>query len=247
MMRRKLVVWLFLLVRLTYGFQPPLSVSVRIDATPGVTKTSLFGLPDEISRRFLLESVGASGSLLWTTATTRSTNLLPEIGYSTECLLDLPPTPDDCVRLYLCRHGQTDNNKYNRVQGARIDAPINETGERMAQRLGQAFGRLKEPPKQILYSPLIRAQRTAEIAASRFGGRLAKLNSLLEVDFGPVVDGKDIATVRADMVRTYTAWSSGFIDRAPAGGGESGRQVCRLEQFVRTHYTTLFLRRKAIF
>ena len=49
-----------------------------------------------------------------------------------DCLADLPPIPTNCVRLYLCRHGQTEYNRLKKIQGSRIDAPLNDTGRKQA-------------------------------------------------------------------------------------------------------------------
>ena len=49
-----------------------------------------------------------------------------------DCLADLPPILTNCVRLYLCRHGQTEYNRLKKVQGSRIDALLNDTGRKQA-------------------------------------------------------------------------------------------------------------------
>jgi broad specificity phosphatase PhoE len=55
------------------------------------------------------------------------------------CLADLPPIPSDSIRIYLCRHGQTENNRLRKVQGARVDPPINDNGRVQATNLGKAI------------------------------------------------------------------------------------------------------------
>ena len=70
----------------------------------------------------------------------------------------------------------------------------------------------------------MRARRTAEVAASAFGGETKGLESLIEYDFGPLTDGMDVNEARALNVKTYMAWSVGYVDEAPEGG-ESARQV----------------------
>lgn len=155
-----------------------------------------------------------------------------------DCLLDLPPVSNDCVRIYLCRHGQTENNRLRLVQGARVDPPLNKYGEIMAERLGMAFARLGEEncPRIVMHSNMLRATQTAKIASEelRNQARLEPLASLGEVDFGPLAEGKKVAQVRADMVRTYGAWAAGFVDARPEGGGESGREVrCRFHKWLR--------------
>jgi Histidine phosphatase superfamily (branch 1) len=150
-----------------------------------------------------------------------------------DCLCDLPPVPSDCVRVYLCRHGQTENNRLRKVQGARVDPPINDNGIRQAQSVGMALARATPGPKFIVHSQLLRARMTAEVAAEQMGppstvDTSKVLKELGEVDFGPVAEGQPIFVAMAGMTATYAAWALGDIDYRPAEGGDSGREVsCR--------------------
>lgn len=77
--------------------------------------------------------------------------------------------------LYLIRHGETGGNFEGRFQGI-TDNPLNESGIRQAQMLGEAFSLTKI---DLLYtSPLIRARQTAEIIAQMHG--LEKLKPIVE-------------------------------------------------------------------
>lgn len=70
------------------------------------------------------------------------------------------------MKIYTIRHGETDWNKLNRVQGA-TDNPLNEKGLQQAEETGE---NLKDIPFTKVYSsPLIRARQTTE-------GVLKKLN-----------------------------------------------------------------------
>ena len=186
-----------------------------------------------------------------TTTTTRTAPAPPQVVLvdkneqerpNFNALLDLPPVPEEgsWVRLYLCRHGQTENNRLRKVQGARIDLPINENGVEQATNLGQALQRLHPaPPRTFFSSNLQRARLTAEIASSivlggETGGggttaiKVKQLDSLGEVDFGPVAEGRPVALAKAGMQATYAVWATGNIDFRPHGGGgegESGREV----------------------
>jgi broad specificity phosphatase PhoE len=165
-----------------------------------------------------------------------------------DCLLDLPPRKEDCIRVYLCRHGQTENNRLRLVQGARVDAVINPTGEQQAVRLGKTLARLngdllkKNPeasiPTAYFHSQLQRAQQTAKAALQEVQESLTSaglttnpaftiqpIRFLGEVDFGPIAEGKKVAEVRPDMARIYGAWSLGRIDERLSPGAESGREV----------------------
>ena len=50
--------------------------------------------------------------------------------------LSLPPLEDGYKRLYLCRHGETDFNLENRIQG-RPDNPLNSNGQAQARALSR--------------------------------------------------------------------------------------------------------------
>ena len=138
-----------------------------------------------------------------------------------DCLLDLPPLDTtQYVRIYLCRHGETNNNKYKIIQGSRIDAPINETGQQQAELLGRALARAKVQPSSIFHTPLIRTKQTAQYAASQFQSiqplesvsslsstttnvpTLKLLPSLRELDFGDVAEGAPVEEMRGKMIAT---------------------------------------------
>jgi len=67
------------------------------------------------------------------------------------------------MRIFLMRHGQTDWNRAQRVQGRR-DVPLNRTGR---EQIGKAVERLArqvtEPFSRIVSSPLLRARQSAGI------------------------------------------------------------------------------------
>lgn len=160
--------------------------------------------------------------------------IFPSIAFSEDslsvnfdCLESLPPVRKDNVRLYLCRHGQTENNRLRKVQGARVDAPINYNGNVQAQNLGKSLARAKPCPSIFFCSDLLRAKMTAEVASSEIDSSIQpkQLDLLREVDFGPVADGQPVALAKAGMQATYAAWAFGNIDYRPSGGGESGREV----------------------
>ena len=146
-----------------------------------------------------------------------------------DCLLDLPPVSDEWVRVYLCRHGQTDNNRLHLVQGARVNAPINERGRAEATRLGMALGRLGEfCPRLVMHSQLARSQQSAQVVSRAIIGKkvpLVSLSSLRSIDYGPTAGGREASEVRVGMARVYGAWTNGNIDTRPEGGGESCREV----------------------
>lgn len=196
---------------------------------------------DGISRRGVVGVTFASlGSALFPTVAAGSTHTTSSLPFSEDldCLKDLPSLPEDgsVVRVYLCRHGQTENNRLRKVQGARVDPPINVNGRIQAQNAGSAILRAPEPkPSAWFSSDLQRAQMTAEIIATESSSTSLPsppqtIRVLREVDFGPVAEGQPVATAKEGMDVTYAAWANGNIDYRPTGGGESGREVSLVVQ-----------------
>ena len=83
--------------------------------------------------------------------------------------------------LYITRHGKTDWNKEQRLQG-RTDIPLNEEGREMARRARDEY---KDLHIDICYcSPLKRAKETAEILLEGRNIPIIYDDRLLEMCFG---------------------------------------------------------------
>lgn len=85
------------------------------------------------------------------------------------------------MKLYCARHGKTDWNGLDRVQG-RTDNPLNEEGLKQAEKLGEACRDLGID--LIISSPMIRAYTTAEVVAKATGAPIIKDSRLIEQDYG---------------------------------------------------------------
>lgn len=85
------------------------------------------------------------------------------------------------TRVYLVRHGETDWNREQRLQGA-LDVPMNAAGLAQARRLAQRFSTL--PIACVVSSPLVRAAATAAILADACRCGLVTDTRLREVDHG---------------------------------------------------------------
>lgn len=84
--------------------------------------------------------------------------------------------------IYLVRHGETDWNRQNRLQGIE-DIELNETGVRQSYECAEAFRNI--PVDRILTSPLKRAKATAEIIAETLNTDPVTVEQdLTERDFG---------------------------------------------------------------
>ncbi len=83
--------------------------------------------------------------------------------------------------ILIVRHAQSTWNAQGRWQG-RADPPLSELGERQAVEAAAKIGQVDA----VVASPLIRAQRTAEIIAAELGvGPVAFHDDLAERDAGP--------------------------------------------------------------
>lgn len=189
-------------------------------------------------RRFLKSSgehLAGLGTILY------NQNAYADDTFFLQCLLDLPPVTPDCARLYLCRHGQTENNRLHLVQGARVDPPINDNGIEQAKRIGMAVSRLASEaqndgvaiPNSVVHSKMRRARETAQTLTSTAMKSWTKstpdlkllggMPALGEVDFGSL-EGTDSKKAKREMMSTFASWSIGDVDKRLAGG-ESGRDV----------------------
>lgn len=90
-----------------------------------------------------------------------------------------------CV-LYLLRHGETDWNAKNLIQG-QSDIPLNKNGKRQAKLLAKKFKKIKLTA--VFSSDLVRAEKTAKIIAAEHNLPVITNKALRERDFGDL-EGK---------------------------------------------------------
>lgn len=83
--------------------------------------------------------------------------------------------------LYFVRHGQTDANKNNLMQG-HLDVPLNQNGIEQAYRAKEGLANVKID--KIYSSPLIRAYKTASIINENYNLQITTDDRLKEFDCG---------------------------------------------------------------
>lgn len=178
-----------------------------------------------LSRRDLLISAGAAAPLALHPSLINAIESSPAA--TTSCLSDLPPieSPAFTTRVFFCRHGETENNRLGKIQGARIDPPLNPTGIRQAQALGAALAAVR--PDRFVHSPLQRAQETATIAAAACPAPISTIADLKEIDFGAALEGgsSTAGVYRAQITATYAAWAAGQWETRLGANGETGQEV----------------------
>lgn len=123
------------------------------------------------------------------------------------------------VRLYLCRHGQTDYNAQGRIQGSSVDRPLTDTGIQQAERVAEA---LRDVPLDLVgSSPLARAVQTADAIAKKHpAANRVEHSDLREMNFGDF-EGKQLDSLKDGYKHVNDAWANGDVDKKWPGGGES--------------------------
>jgi broad specificity phosphatase PhoE len=127
---------------------------------------------------------------------------------------------NDEQRLYLARHGETDDNREPiRVQGF-TDTPLNDTGRRQAHELADRVQGLGL--HSLWSSDLRRARETAEIVGERLGLPVRLDSRLREANRGEW-EGRRFIDIERESPECYAAWRrAGEQFRFP--GGESLRE-----------------------
>lgn len=129
------------------------------------------------------------------------------------------------MKLYIIRHGQTDWNVEQRIQGRR-DIPLNEMGRRQAACLKEAMG--TRPVVSVFSSPLIRAGETAQAAAGPWNAPIVTVEELAEVHYG-LWEGRKAEDLLTEDRERYEAWMRDPAGTAPPQGEtlEQIRERCR--------------------
>ncbi|WP_213881546.1 histidine phosphatase family protein [Pseudomonas sp. dw_358] len=123
--------------------------------------------------------------------------------------------------LYLVRHGETDYNAQNRLQGRR-DIPLNATGRRQAAESGLCLHTFLARPDSLdfIASPLGRACETMEIIRIRLGLAAADYRTdqrLMEIAFGEW-EGMTWDDIAQAQPTRYEARATDPVHFIPTGG-----------------------------
>ncbi|MBE6028907.1 MAG: GNAT family N-acetyltransferase [Clostridiales bacterium] len=116
--------------------------------------------------------------------------------------------------IYIIRHGQTNLNKNQVLQG-RVDEPLNEDGVRQAKAAAALLRSLDVSIDQVWSSPLQRAQDTAAIIVGE-NVPIRTDDRLLEMDYGPF-EGTDLTSPPPEIIRFF----GDFVNQPAPEGMES--------------------------
>ena len=122
--------------------------------------------------------------------------------------------------IYIIRHGQTEKNKANLLQG-RSEHPLNETGIRQAQEAGEWFAKQGIIFDAVLSSPLKRAIDTGKIAAGKGSDFEPDIDErLIEMEYGPY-EGLDLRMPPPEIIEFF----SDFVHNPAPDGMEQLPEV----------------------
>lgn len=130
--------------------------------------------------------------------------------------------------IYIIRHGQTEKNKANLLQG-RSEHPLNETGIRQAQEAGEWFAEHGIIFDAVYSSPLERAKDTGRIAAGKGSNFWPHIDErLIEMEYGPY-EGVDLRTPPPEIIEFF----SDFVHNpAPEGMEQLPEVTARVGAFL---------------
>lgn len=133
------------------------------------------------------------------------------------------------MTLYIIRHGQTEFNRLNIVQGSGIDSDLNETGLAQAKAFYEAH---RHVDFELVVTSMLR--RTHQTVRQFLDTNIPweRNPDINEISWG-IQEGKPHSQEQiAHYHGMVSAWKSGNIDAA-IEGGESARQLLeRVERFV---------------
>lgn len=136
----------------------------------------------------------------------------------------------------LVRHGQTEWNRVERFRG-RADVPLNAAGLAQAAATGVRIA-AEWQPEAIYTSPLSRAVVTAEAIAVHFGLPVARLDGLIDIDYGEW-QGLTPDEARARWPAQVEAWyAAPQIVQAPGGESLAGlrdRAMATIHELAALH------------
>lgn len=115
------------------------------------------------------------------------------------------------TNIFLARHGETEYNRRNQMQGRGIDAPLNTMGRRQANALAEHFQ--EQDLQHIFSSSLKRSRQTAEFVGSICSLDVQAYPELDEMNFG-VLEGRVITEIEPELRELQQNWQSGNVEFA---------------------------------
>lgn len=124
--------------------------------------------------------------------------------------------------LYIVRHGKTDWNDLDKIQGV-ANVPLNDTGRAQANDVADRLAQFNF--EYIVSSPLSRADETAQIIGNKLNLRVEYDARLCEYDFGNLT-GRNRADISPDTLKSF------FADPARFGAERFTHAFARVANFM---------------
>ena len=145
-------------------------------------------------------------------------------------------------QLFIVRHGETDFNRQNIVQGSGVDKEINELGRHQAQQFYEYYQQI--PFQHIFTSSLIRTHQSVE-AFIKKGIKHSILSELNEISWGDFEGKLQTPEQKAIYWEAVKLWNSGDL-QAKIPNGESPlemqeRQKIALSQIINSEEDVLLI------
>ena len=125
------------------------------------------------------------------------------------------------TNIYLARHGETEFNRCNQIQGRGIDVSLNETGQEQARAIARWLQTVEL--HRIYSSSLKRSKETASLIAQTFDLEVESHQDLDEMNFG-IFEGRPISEIKSELEDLHLTWKNGDVDHA-SENGESPQAV----------------------
>lgn len=119
------------------------------------------------------------------------------------------------TNIYLARHGETEYNRCNQIQGQGIDASLNDTGLNQAKAIAHSLQNASL--HRVYSSSLKRSRETAEVVAKAYNLKVTSHKDLDEMNFG-VLEGRPISEIKNELEELHENWKSGKVDFAIPNG-----------------------------
>lgn len=134
--------------------------------------------------------------------------------------------------IWLIRHGQTDYNAANKIQGSGIDAPLNSLGMAQAALVATALkAKLGNTSVLLHSSTLKRAVQTAEFIAKELETELFVAEEIEEMNFG-ILEGVEIDGIQTELSRLHELWEAGEVDKGAEAGESPTSAFERASTFI---------------
>lgn len=117
--------------------------------------------------------------------------------------------------IHLIRHGQTDFNLQNIIQGSGIDSDLNETGKLQARMF---FNTYRDVPYQHIYTSKLKRTIQSVQAFIDLGIPHTAMSELNEINWG-IMEGKKGSSESTSLyLSMIDSWSNGLLDISVEGG-----------------------------